>query len=73
MNSGKLTGVAPDPNDPTGSIIYFGESGPNKIGRLVLPNTFTEWVTVSHPSAITVSPGGSLFFADHIGRLGRFG
>ena len=67
---GKLTGVALDPN--TGSI-YFGESSPNKIGRLVLPNTFTEWVTVSHPSAITVSPGGSLFFADHIGRLGRFG
>jgi virginiamycin B lyase len=70
VNSGKLTGVAPDPN--TGSI-YFGESNPNKIGRLVLPNTFTEWSITSHPLAITASPGGSLFFADRIGRLGRFG
>ena len=70
VNSGKLTGVASDPN--TGSI-YFGESNPNKIGRLVTPNTFTEWPIRSHPLAIAVSPGGSLLFADSIGRLGRFG
>jgi streptogramin lyase len=72
-HSGKLTGIA---LDPTSGDVYFGESNPNKIGRLVpATNTFTEWpiATYSHPLAISATPGGDIFFADNIGRLGRFG
>jgi streptogramin lyase len=72
-HSGKLTGIA---LDPTSGNVYFGESNPNKIGRLVAAtSTFTEWAiaTYSHPLAISVTPGGDIFFADNIGRLGRFG
>jgi streptogramin lyase len=68
---GKLTGVA---FDPAYGNIYFGESNPNKIGRLApATNTFTEWSIASHPLAISVNPGGNCFFAEDIGRLGRLG
>ncbi len=72
-HSGKITGIS---LDPTSGDVYFGESNPNKIGRLVsATSTFTEWhiATYSHPLAISVTPGGDIFFADNIGRLGRFG
>jgi virginiamycin B lyase len=70
-HSGKLTGIA---FDPTSGNVYFGESNPNKIGRLVPgTNTFTEWPIASHPLAVSVNPGGDVFFADNVGRVGRFG
>ncbi|MGB6527795.1 MAG: hypothetical protein WBF33_06780, partial [Candidatus Nitrosopolaris sp.] len=70
-HSGKLTGIA---FDPTSGNVYFGESNPNKIGRLVpLTNTFTEWPIQSNPLAISVNPGGDIFFGDNVGRVGRFG
>ena len=72
VNSGKLTGVALDPTN--NGNIYFGENNPNKIGRLVFAtNKFTEWSIANHPLAIAVSPGGSFFFADSVGRSGRLG
>jgi streptogramin lyase len=70
-HSGKLTEIA---FDPTSGNVYFGESNPNKIGRLVpLTNTFTEWPIQSNPLAISVNPGGDIFFGDNVGRVGRFG
>ena len=69
-NSANITSIL---SDFAGNV-YFGESNPNKIGRLVpATNTFTEWLIASHPLAIAVNPGGNCFFADNIGRLGRLG
>jgi len=65
------TGIAFDP--ATGSI-YFSETGANKIGRLVpATNTITEWNVSNNPLAITSTPGGSIYFIDEIGRIGRIG
>jgi streptogramin lyase len=70
-NSSKPAGVA---FDPSSGSIYFAESSTNKIGRLVpATNVITEWNIGSNPLAISVSPGGSCFFVDEIGRIGRFG
>jgi streptogramin lyase len=70
-NSSRPTGVA---FDPTSKSIYFAESGTNKIGRLEpATNVITEWAIGSNPLAISVTPGGSCFFIDEIGRIGRLG
>ncbi len=75
--AGKLTGIA---LDPTSGNVYFGESNPNKIGRLVpATNTFTEWALPTNSGSIGFNsiafhpPSGSVYFGESnpykIGRL----
>jgi virginiamycin B lyase len=70
-NSSKPAGIA---FDSTSGNIYFADSGANKIGRLVpTTNAITEWNIGKSPSAISVTPGGSIYYIDDIGGIGRLG
>ena len=60
--------------DPASGSIYFAESNTNKIGRFVpIINVITEWNITSNPLDISVTPGGSIYFVDDLGRIGRLG
>jgi virginiamycin B lyase len=70
-SSAQPTGIALDPS--TGSI-YFTESGTNKIGRLnPITNLINNWDIEAKPLAINVTPGGSVYYIDDLGRIGRLG
>jgi streptogramin lyase len=65
------TGIAFDPT--TGSI-YFTESGTDIIGRLEPGRgMITEWEVGSKPQALGVTPAGSVFYIDELGRIARLG
>ncbi len=70
-NATKLASIA---FDPTTGAVYFADSGTNKIGRL-LPTTgvITEWTIESTPLTLSSSPGGSIYYIDEVGRIGRLG
>ena len=60
--------------DPASGSVYFAESNTNKIGRFVpIINVITEWNINSNPLDISVTPGGSIYFVDDLGRIGRLG
>jgi virginiamycin B lyase len=60
--------------DPTTGSIYFTESGTNKIGRLEPSrDVITKWDVGSKPLTVTVTPAGSVFYVDDLGRIGRLG
>jgi virginiamycin B lyase len=70
-NSSKLAGIA---FDPTTGNINFADSGGNKIGRLVpTTNAITEWNIGKSPLTLSVTPGGSTYYTDDIGGIGRLG
>ena len=58
--------------DPSTGSVYFAEG--QKIGRLIPGgNVFTEWSIGNRPLTISVGPGGSFFYIDEVGRIGRLG
>ena len=58
--------------DPSTGSVYFAEG--QKIGRLIpVGNVFTEWSIGNRPLAISVGPGGTFFYIDEVGRIGRLG
>jgi streptogramin lyase len=65
------TGIAFDPT--TGSV-YFIELGTNNIGRLD-PGTemITKWRVENKLLTLGVTPAGSVFYIDDLGRIGRLG
>jgi DNA-binding beta-propeller fold protein YncE len=70
-NSSKPAGIA---FDSASGNIYFADSGANKIGRLVpTTNVITEWNIGKSPLALSVTPGGSIYYIDDIGGIGRLG
>ncbi len=70
-NSSKPAGIA---FDSTTGNIYFADSGANKIGRLVpTTNVITEWNIDKSPLALSVTPGGSIYYIDDISGMGRLG
>jgi streptogramin lyase len=65
------TGIAFDPT--TGSI-YFIESGTHNIGRLEpAREMITKWDVGTKPLTLSVTPAGSIFYTDDLGRIGRLG
>ncbi len=58
----------------TGSVVYFGESHANKLGRLdPASDVVTEWNVGQGPQELAMGPAGGVYFterwADHIGRI----
>ena len=73
-NGGQSSGPTSIASDPSTGSIYFSKPDANKIGRLVPPiNAITEWILDNKPLAITSTPGGSIYFIDELGRIGRMG
>jgi len=65
------TGIAFD--STTGSI-YFTESGTDIIGRLEPGRgIISKWEVGANPQALGVTPEGSVFYIDELGRIARLG